>query len=294
MKKKILLVLSFLAVIGLSVGGTIAYFTAQDAEVATFTYGNVKIEQLQYERVVENGEWISMGESNKDQWGYIPDKIQQVTSTQGSAILPAVYQNEKNTMIWDDRNGSEAASGEGSHQQSWGQLNAPGSNQLFDDSVRNVVDRFTFVKNTGNEDAYVRTWVAFEQGNISEEQYERIIHVNQNESWWDKTQEIYDYEIADEETGKVNKYYVICYEFKGENADNRKAGIQTLSPNAITRPSLLQFYLDPTTTGEEVELMDGNGNGQLDVITISQAVQAEGFNNAQNAFDKAFGTNLPF
>ena len=77
MKKKILLALSFLAVIGLSIGGTVAYFTAQDAEVATFAYGDVNVKQFQYERVVDaNGKWISTGVV--DQYGYTPDKIQEI------------------------------------------------------------------------------------------------------------------------------------------------------------------------------------------------------------------------
>ena len=181
MKKKILLALSFLAVIGLSIGGTVAYFTAQDAEVATFAYGDVNVKQFQYKRVVDaNGKWISTGVV--DQYGYTPDKIQEITTAQGSPVLPAVYQD--GDVKWDDRIDGITDHAKGAHNQSWNQLNAPGSNQLFDDSVKNVHDKFVFVKNTGEVDAYVRTWFAFEQGNVEAENFKNVIMTNTNPSHW--------------------------------------------------------------------------------------------------------------
>ena len=42
-------------------------------------------------------------------------------------------------------------------------------------------------------------------------------------------------------------------------------------------------------TNEDCEAIDGNGNGKLDIIVLSQAVQAAGFENAQIALDTAFG-----
>lgn len=291
MKKKILLALSFLTVIGLSIGGTVAYFTAQDAEVATFAYGDVNVKQFQYERIVdENGKWIST--DVEDQYGYTPDKIQKITTTQGSPVLPAVYQD--GNLKWDDRINGITEHSKGAHNQSWAQAGALGSNQLFDDSIKNVVDRFTFIKNTGKNDAYVRTWVAFEKGNIDVERYDEIIHSNINTGWWDITRVIENYVIIDEETGKTNTYYVMCLDFLGEDGTKRANGDTVLRPGSITRPSLLQFFLDPTTTGEELKAMDGNGNGQFDVITITQAVQADGFENATKAFEEAFKDNLPF
>ena len=66
----------------------------------------------------------------------------QKTFAQNKKLIPTT-----GTAAWDDRNGSQAPSGEGSHQQSWANVDAPGSNQLFDDSVTNVIDKFVFVKN---------------------------------------------------------------------------------------------------------------------------------------------------
>lgn len=104
----------------------------------------------------DNGDWVSTGE--EDQYGYIPDELEPFV--QGKTIMPAYY-NDGNVK-WDDRNGSQNASGAGSHQQSWAEVGAPGSNQLFDSSVANVIDKFVFVENTGDNDAYYRTVIAVE------------------------------------------------------------------------------------------------------------------------------------
>lgn len=288
MKKKLLLGLSMVAVAAISVKSTVAYLGSEtETLVNTMEAGEVKIEQLEYERIVENGSWISS--KSTDQWGYRPDRLQSFT--QNKMLVPAVYADGKEK--WDNRNGSEDASGATSHQQSWAEVGAPGSNQLFDDSVKNVIDKFVFVKNTGKNDAYVRTWIAFEQGELSFEKHDKLVHLNSNLSWWDSKTVASDVVIADE-NGDESKYVIMCYTFKGE--DQSKTGI--LTPNAITRPSLLQLYLDPVTTNEDMKAIDGNNNGKYDVLVVTQAVQADGFSDATTALNAAFGEttaeNHPF
>ena len=39
-----------------------------------------------------------------------------------------------------------------------------------------------------------------------------------------------------------------------------------------------------------MEAIDGNGNGTLDILVLSQAVQTAGFDDAQTALNTAFGT----
>ena len=295
MKKKILFILSVVAVATLSVRTTVAFLASEtETVVNTMTAGNVSIEQLEYERKVENGKWIASTE--KDKYGYYPDMLQPFT--QDKMLVPAVYAD--GTTKWDDRNGSQDANGETSYQQSWAEIGAPGSNQLFDDSVKNVIDKFVFVKNTGNNDAYVRTWIAFEQGNLPTEKQgitsdnpNALLHLNQNYSWWNKQIVANNVVIADE-NGVESKYLIICYTFKGE--DSSKTGI--LTPNAVTRPSLLQVFLDPTTTNEDMEAIDGNNNGKYDILVVSQASQVAGYENAETSLNAAFGevtaANHPF
>ena len=84
MKLKNLLLsgLSLVLVAALAIGGTVAYLKDDDSDVNVMTLGNVKIEQHEYERVVD---------ANGD---YATDTIDGVTSyvlkdfTQGKPLLP--------------------------------------------------------------------------------------------------------------------------------------------------------------------------------------------------------------
>ena len=50
-----------------------------------------------------------------------------------------------------------------------------------------------------------------------------------------------------------------------------------MKPGETTIPSLLQVYLSKDATNEDVEALDGNGNGTYDILVKSEAVQAAGF-----------------
>ena len=240
MKKKILFVVSMLAVASLSVGTTLAYLKAEtETVINTMEAGKVDIEQLEYERVVEKGVWVSTGE--KDQYGYTPDKLQEFT--QNKRLVPAVFADGK--IKWDDRNGSTSQDGTG-HQQSWAQIGAPGSNQLFDDSVRNVIDKFVFVKNTGNTDAYVRTWFAFEQGSVTAEEFDKLISTNGGSTFWSWESVVDGVEITGKD-GKVNNYVIVVATYVGP-ADC--GGV--LYAGETSRPSLLQVYMNPEAENEDV------------------------------------------
>ena len=284
-KQVLLSILSLVLVAVLSIGGTIAYLTSEDSDVNVMTMGNVKIEQLEYERVVdENGNWVPTGETDK--YGFTPDKLQEFT--QSKPLYPAVFTD--GNIKWDDR---DTANGK-DHQQSWGQVGASGSLQLFDDSVKNVQDKMVFVKNTGKSDAYVRTWIAFEQGNLTSENFSSIINVNADASQTGVNEAggnshwIYEVYGTDVEIDG-NKYVVYKYTYVGAKNNN---GI--LAPGAVSYPSLTQVYMKPEATNEEVEAIDGNGNGTYDILVLSQAVQTKGFTDAETALDTAFGEGQPW
>ena len=258
MKKKILMASSLVAVSALSILGTKAYLADTAEDINVMTVGNVKIEQHEYERVVdENGNYVEADE--KDQWEYTPDKLQKFT--QAKPIYPAVYDE----ITWDDRNGSQNPSGEGSHQQSWGEVGAPGSNQLFDADMRNVQDKFVFVENTGKSDAYYRTIIAVE---TPENMDSSLIHVNQSGNTrfdWEK--------ISSVEIDGVNyTIYVATYN-------------EVLTSGEVSRPSFLQTFLGKEATNEDVAKFGET----FEILVASQAVQADGFQDAHTALDTAFG-----
>lgn len=281
--RTLLLCLALVFSAALAIGGTMAYLQDTDEDVNVMTLGNVHIEQLEYERVVENGAWVSTGE--EDKYGYTPDEIQPFT--QDKPLYPAVFVD--GVIKWDDRNGNQNASGEGSHQQSWAQVVSKdgtptsGSNQLFDDSVKNVIDKFVFVENTGKSDAYVRTWFAFEQGDVPADEFKSVIMTNTNQTHWSWETVATDVTIED------SKYVILCATYLGPKSN--ATGI--LAPGAVTYPSLLQVYMKPEAGNEEVNAIDGNKDGKYNILVVSQAVQTAGFADAKTALNEAFGTNPP-
>jgi len=277
--KILALVLALALTAAVSVSLTLAYLTDKDEKVNVMTLGNVDIELHEYERVTDaDGNWITSTEADK--YGYYPDELQAYT--QAKPLYPAVFAD--GNIKWDDRNGNQNASGAGSHQQSWAQVGASGSNQLFDDSVKNAQDKFVFVENTGKSDAYVRTWIALEQGAVAAGDFNNIIMTNSNADHW-------SWEVAD--TDVVigdSEYYILCATYLGPKSN--PTGI--LAPDTVSYPSLLQVYMKPEATNADVKDIDGNGNGTYDILVFSQAVQTAGFDNAEAALTAGFGNAHPW
>jgi hypothetical protein len=82
-----------------------------------------------------------------------------------------------------------------------------------------------------------------------------------------------------------NVYVVKCATYLGPKSN--PTGI--LAPGATTYASLLQVYMRPDATNEDVDAIDGNANGTYDILVFSQAVQTDGFDTAEEALDTAFG-----
>lgn len=283
---RLLLILAIVLSLAVATGSTIAYLQDTDADVNVMTLGNVHINQLEYERVPQEGHeatndaWVSTGE--EDKYGYVPDEVREFS--QAKPLLPAVFAD--GVIKWDDRTDT--------HQQSWADVKgekvngAPGSNQMFDDSVRNTIDKVVFVENTGASDAYVRTWFAFEQGSVAAEDFPKVVMTNTNAGHWAWETVATDVEIDG------NTYVVKVATYLGPKANPT----QVLAPGTISYPSLLQLYMKPEAGNAEVEAIDGNKNGMYDVLVLSQAVQAQGFDSAEAALDEAFGdatvANIPW
>lgn len=277
MKKKAIMAASYVMVAALAIGGTVAYLTDQtDVTPNVMTMGNISIEQLEYERVVDaNGNWVAADEKYAATFGedtYKPDAMQEFT--QGKVAIPAVYVDK--AVKWDDRNGGQNSSGTGSHQQSWKEVGAPGSNQLFDDSVTNVIDKFVFVKNTGNAETYYRTIIAIE---CPDDETAALIHSNFNGNArfdYDTTTDgIQDSDAAKIVYATIDKVRYVVY---------TATYTEALAAGEVSRPSLLQVFLDPTADNDDVAKF---GNS-WEILTMSQAVQVTG-EGAATALDTAFG-----
>jgi len=275
MKKIFALVACLSLVASLAVGGSIAYLMSTDSQVNVMTLGKVEIKQHEYERVLdENGNPVKGVEGTDFKADYdINESYKLQKFTQAKPAYPAVYTNEKKTTAWDE------------FQQLWNGIGAPGSNDLFDDSMKNVIDKFVFVENTGKSDAYYRTLVAIE---APEGLQEGVIHTNFNNN-------IRFIPVSGENTGIADKggsYKVGYITINGIRYSLYNVTYkEILTPGEVSRPSLLQLYLDPKATNEDCALFGET----WDVLVVTQAVQAAGFEAtaekeaAQVALDSAFG-----
>ena len=136
--------------------------------------------------------------------------------------------------------------------------------KVFSDGLKNVVDKIVTVKNTGKTSAYVRTIIAIE---APEGDPNNLIHVNVNgtglsHTSWVKT------EINGED------YVISCFTYD-----------EALDAGEISAPSLMQVFLDKKTTNEDCAAFGDT----WEILAFSQAVQAEGFDNAATALNEAFG-----
>lgn len=127
----------------------------------------------------------------------------------------------------------------------------------------NAIDKFVSVTNTGESDAYVRTIIALEAPT-------KKIDLSFNSKDWTMDKVASSYQI---EVDGV-KYDLFVCEYKN-----------VLAPGETTPYSLMQFLIDGTATNEDLAAY---GN-YYDILVLSQAVQANGFDSASIGLDTAFG-----
>ena len=128
LKKVLLMCTAYVLVAALAIGGTIAYLQDSDSDVNVMTLGNVKIQQIEQQRV-----------DDKDNQTIL-EKFENY-----KPLYPAVF--EGSSINWAPENEWVNAG-----DQAW---------KVVADNA-NVVDKFVTVKNTGKSDAYVRTLIAYE------------------------------------------------------------------------------------------------------------------------------------
>ena len=207
--------LSLVLVAALAIGGTVAYLQDDDSDVNVMTLGNVKIEQNEYERVVENGAY------KVENGSYVLKDF-----SQAKPLLPASEL---------DANGNPYNHGAGNWDTTTvdlSQVGSQGSQKVF--TSKNAQDKIVTVKNTGKSDAYVRTWIALEDPFT-----EGRIGVNVG----DTTKYIQDPAWASVTIDGV-QYSVSCFTYK-----------EALKPGEVSTPSLSQVYLNYKATNEDMELL---------------------------------------
>lgn len=246
MKKKILALAMAVCLMAIAVTGfSLAYFTDTDSATNVMKSGNVKIEQNETDK---NGEEFK----------------------QNQTFVPAVYYEKKEDK-WGAYNGDEPEKDTESEKYDV---------KVWKDSIQNVIDKFVTVKNTGSEDAYVRTIFL-----IDDKKTNHLIIDEDVGMYWEYYGDSVKYNWNDDEgivyseATHVNindkDYKVIVATYK-----------EALTADETSVPSLCQFYLDPTTDSDWYTNM---GSENFEIHALSQAVQKQGFNDADTALKLAFG-----
>lgn len=151
---------------------------------------------------------------------------------------------------------------------------------MFNENMLNVVDKVVTVTNEAaegavNQDAYVRTLIAFETATEYAEDTDTVLRDGA---------EIFDTYIG--VLGKGLVYTDITFTIDGtEYILAYKVYEKALAPQEESEPSLKQVFLSPDANNEVVTLF----GEEYTILTLSQACQTAGFDTAAEALDTAFG-----
>lgn len=122
-------------------------------------------------------------------------------------------------------------------------------------TAANVLDHIVVITNTGNHVGYVRTWFAFEMGDLTEDEFKASVLLNQNSTQWTWGKFTYGVQIDGE------RYAVVCAVYKN-----------ALDGGATTAPNLLQILLKSDVANDTANRLDGNHDGKYEVRAYSQVV----------------------
>lgn len=253
MKKRIVTIALVVALVAIAAVGTLAYFTDTDDATNTFVVGNVAIKLIEKERDGNGG--------TKE-------------FTQDKRLYPIV----------------------GSAQGEKDDLGMP--------TAKNYVDKMVTIQNTGSEKAYIRAYFAIPSA--LDDGYEtfnagmNVLHFNfgnkvengvvtstEGVEWiWTHGSKWNYFETTLSDGIKYNVYYADYY--------------QAVDAGATTEQLVQGVYLDksfdmkegkPYAFGEEFDVDAGWDWNKVKCPVFAVACQAEGFDNAADAINAAFGAN---
>lgn len=253
MKKKTILVaaIAVMLVAALVVGGTLAYFTDTKSADNTFTVGNVKIDLLESSLHRENAGYAN-GTTVDD---VDPRNVELWSNVDKLGTGNTSKYKAGDTFYTDDQIEANAAT-----YTCDGVELAPGQSY----------HKMPYVKNTGANDAYIRIRVMFpaelDTAVLNSSMYTTSA-ISRGEFTMVKTENV-------EKDGKQYNVYTFTR-------------TEALKPNEMTYWNVWgTVHMDPDVTNEEIANL--LPNGAFNVLVEADAIQADGFANATDAF-AAFG-----
>ncbi len=254
MKKKTILVaaIAVMLVAALVVGGTLAYFTDKDNATNTFTVGNVDIELLESSLHRENA-------------GYV--------GTPGEKLNPDNAELRSEVLKLGSNNTSPYKAGDTFYTDE--QIKANAREYKCDNVMLNPGESYhkmPYVVNTGKNAAYIRIRVmipaALDTAILNSSMYTTTALNNK------------EFTMAYDSTGTVERDGVMYNVYTFTRIDPLAAGEMTYWNVWGT------IHMDTTATNEQIAQLLPNGT--FNVLVEADAIQADGFANATDAF-AAFG-----
>lgn len=252
MKKKLTLVVTCIVLVAaMVIGGTLAYFTDTKNATNTFTVGNVKINLIEQQR----------GEN-----GLVPFE-------QNKKLYPIV----------------------GSAQGEKDEFGMP--------TAKNYVDKMVTIQNTGSEKAYIRAYFAIPSA--LDDGYETF-NAGMNVLHFNFGNKVVNGAISSTEGVEWNWQHDGKWNYFETTIDGIKYNVyyadyyQAVAAGATTEQLVQGVYLDKSfdlkdgkcyAFGKEVTLDDGWDWNNVSCPVFAVACQAEGFDNATDAMNAAFGAN---
>ena len=250
MKKKITAIFLCVALVAIAiVGASLAYFTDTDSAKNTFTVGNVKIQLLESSLHRENAGVANGATSDSELWSDVAKEGTGNTSKYKAG----------DTFYTDAQIEADAA------QYSCEDIKLnPGQSY----------HKMPYVKNTGNNDAYIRIRVMI-PANLDTAILNSSMYTT---------------------TALNNKEFTYAYDNSGTvDRDGIKYNvytftrIDTLAPGELTYWNVWgTIHMDADVTNEEIECVFGEGkayaDGTFPVLVEADAIQADGFADAAAAW----------
>lgn len=257
MKKIGLMALSLVLVAVLAIGGTLAYLTDTDAEINVMTVGKVTVDLIEQQR--SNG---------------ADSELEQFEDYKGLTPLVGSAQGAKDK---------------------WG----------MPAEAKNYVDKIVSAENTGSNDAYMRILVAVPAALDTDDASKNALHWNLGNRFDEDGNSAYntgEWAVAGnpffEDFGNGPVGSVSPVRINGVDYNVYDFTVQhVVKPHEETAAAITGFYLDKnvnyndemgcyTLNGEKINFDFSNG---VQIPVLVQAVQADGFDAANIAFDEAFG-----
>ena len=164
----------------------------------------------------------------------------------------------------------------------------PATGSAQDGSLQGGVEKEVYVTNTGVEDAYTRVHIAIPSVLDNDDASQNVLHFNYagdsiGEGKWDWSKTAGDAYTGDWNTygvdidGILYNVYVVTYGSALHSGDT-------------TVDAISQVYLDSKVTNEKIEEIKMTLGDNWKIYVAAEACQANGFANAYEALNTAFGT----